>query len=109
MQEPLETSLRKLKERTERLREDRRQPAGEDPPGIVIVIDKEKRYGIIKTVAGRDIYFADKAVPHDDFDRIEIGTLVRYVDQPGGDGPRASTVEIMEKKGQPTTHPGPAT
>jgi len=97
---------RQLKEHGERLREARRDASQEDAPGIVIVIDKEKRYGIIKTVEGRDIYFTDKAVLHDDFERIEIGTAIRYVDQPGEDGPRASTVEIVEKKGQPIARSG---
>ncbi len=96
---------RQLKEHTERLRGDQRESAEEDQPGTVIVIDKKKRFGIIKTMAGRDIYFADKAVLHDNFDRIEVGTAVRYEDQPGYEGPRASTVEIVEKKGQPMAKP----
>ena len=96
---------RQLKEHTERLRQDQREHSEEDAPGTVIVIDQDKRYGIIKTAAGRDIYFTDSAVLHDDFDRIEIGTAVRYEDQPGDNGPRASTVEIVEKKGQPMAKP----
>ncbi|HKK18455.1 MAG TPA: HPF/RaiA family ribosome-associated protein [Opitutales bacterium] len=98
---------RQVKEHVAKLREDERESFDdEDAPGIVTVIDKAKRYGIIKTVAGRDIYFADKAVLHDDFDRIEIGTSVRYEDQSGDEGPRASTVEIVEKKGEPMVKPG---
>lgn len=97
---------RQLKEHTGRLREGRREYTQEDQPGIVIVIDKEKRFGIIKTVAGRDVYFADKAVLHSDFDRIEVGTAVRYEDQPDDDGPRASTVEIVEKQGRPVAELG---
>lgn len=100
---------RQLKAHVERLRDTRREHTEENQPGTVIVIDKEKRFGIIKTVAGRDVYFADKAVLHDDFDRIEIGTAVRYVDQAGDDGPRASTVEIVEKKGQPMARLDPKT
>lgn len=99
---------RQLKEHVERLREGNRDTLDEeDAPGIVTIIDKEKRFGIIKTITGRDIYFADKAVLHDDFDRIEVGTSVRYEDQPGDEGPRATTVEIIEKKGEPMVKPGP--
>lgn len=100
---------RQLKEHTERLRENQREHSDEDQPGTVIVIDKEKRFGIIKTVAGRDIYFTDKAVLHDDFERIEIGSAVRYIDQPGDNGPRASTVEIVEKQPQPMARSGSGT
>lgn len=104
MQEPLEN-----KEHTNRLREGQREHTEDDPPGIVIVVDKEKRYGIIKTVAGWDVYFNDEAVLHDDFGRIEIGTAVRYVEQPSDDGPRASTVEIVEEKGPAMAKPGSGT
>lgn len=102
MQEPLKNT-----EHTKRPREGQREQTEDDPPGIVIAVDKDKRYGIIKTVAGRDIYFTDEAVLHDDFDRIEIGTAVRYVEQPTDDGPRASTVEIVEKKGPAMAKPAP--
>lgn len=86
------------KKHSERLREEWREHTEDSPPGIVIVIDKDKRYGIIKTGAGRDIYFTDKTVPDSGFDRIEIGSAVRYVDQPSEHGPRASIVEIVERK-----------
>jgi len=36
---------------------------------------------------------------NDDFDRLEIGTGVRFVEEPGEEGPQASTVQIVDKPG----------
>ncbi len=33
----------------------------------------------------------------DNFDALEIGSEVRFVDEPGDDGPQASTVHVMGK------------
>ncbi|MFP4070072.1 MAG: HPF/RaiA family ribosome-associated protein [Opitutales bacterium] len=97
---------RQLKEFSERVRDDRRGQADEeDVPGTVVVIDKKRRFGIVKTMAGRNVYFDAGAVLNDDFDRIEIGTAVRYEDEPGDLGPRATTVQIVDKRGQPMVAP----
>lgn len=97
---------RQLKEHSERMRDaQRRQIDKEDVPGVVTVIDPEKRFGIIKTVTGRDVYFNQGAVLNNDFDRIEIGTAVRYEDEPGDEGPRATTVQIVDKRGGPVAGP----
>lgn len=95
-----EAMERQLKEHSERVRDARRnQTDEEEAPGIVLIIDKDKRFGIIKTVAGRDVYFNEGAVLNNDFDRIEIGTAVRYEDEPGDVGPRATVVQIVDKRG----------
>jgi hypothetical protein len=36
---------------------------------------------------------------HDDFERLEIGTGVRYFPSEGEQGPQASTVQIVDKPG----------
>ena len=92
---------RQVKEIVERQREANREQPGEEPIGVVTVIDKTKRFGIVKTPAGRDVFFNDRAVLQNDFDRIEVGTTVRYVDQPDENGPRASTIAIVDKSGRP--------
>ena len=56
-------------------------------------------YGFIKTAEGRDIYFHRNAVLHHDFDRLTIGTAVRFAEKPGDDGPQASTVQVVDKPG----------
>ncbi|MEJ2428230.1 MAG: HPF/RaiA family ribosome-associated protein [Deltaproteobacteria bacterium] len=68
----------------------------------VALVDKlfpEKDYGFLKTVDGRVLYFHRNSVLADDFDRLEIGTGVRYVETMGDKGPQASTVQIVDKPG----------
>jgi len=98
---------RQVKELAERQRGGKREDPDAGQTGVVTTINKEKRFGIIKTNDGRDIYFNEGAVLHHDFDRIEPGTSVRYVDGPGDEGPRASTVQVLDKRGQPIVTPGP--
>ncbi len=52
-------------------------------------------YGFIETEDGRELYFHRNSVLHDDFDRIEIGTVVRFAEELGEKGPQASTIEIV--------------
>jgi len=52
-------------------------------------------YGFLETPDGREIYFHRNSVLHPGFDRLEIGTEVRFVEELGQEGPQASTVAIV--------------
>jgi len=67
--------------------------------GVVTQLFPEKDYGFIKTLESQDIYFNRNSVLHDDFDRLTIGTGVHFVVVEGVEGPRASTVQIVDKQG----------
>jgi len=67
--------------------------------GYVVRLFPEKGYGFIRSVEGRELYFHRKSVLHDDFERLEIGTGVRYFPRQGEKGPQASTVQIVDKPG----------
>jgi cold shock CspA family protein len=54
----------------------------------------EEGYGFLETPDGREIYFHCHSVLHPGFDRLAIGTEVRFVEEPGEKGPQASTVAI---------------
>ena len=60
---------------------------------------KDRGYGFVETLEGREIYFHRNSVLHDDFSRLDIGTGVRYVAVDGDDGPQASTIQIVDKPG----------
>lgn len=36
---------------------------------------------------------------HADFDRLELGTEVRFEPEMGGEGPQANTVQLVNKRG----------
>jgi cold shock CspA family protein/ribosome-associated translation inhibitor RaiA len=76
------------------------QPHADAPEtAIVIRVFKDEGYGFVQTMTGREVYFHQNSVIHDDFERIEVGTGVRIVQQDGEKGPQASTVQIVDKPG----------
>ena len=55
-------------------------------------------YGFLRTVDdNREIYFHRNAVLHDDFERLAVGTEVRFSAEEGDEGPQATTVQIVAK------------
>ncbi|MDX2229114.1 MAG: HPF/RaiA family ribosome-associated protein [Leptolyngbyaceae cyanobacterium bins.349] len=93
---------RQLKAQTRQQREAEKAQINTDPQdttALVTKIFREQGYGFIKALDGEDIYFHRNSVIHDDFDRLEVGTGVRYVATMGEQGPQATTVQIVDKAG----------
>jgi cold shock CspA family protein len=60
----------------------------------------DEGYGFLRAVDDdRQIYFHRNSVLHGDFERLAIGTEVRFTPQNGDDGPQASSVQIVSKPG----------
>ena len=74
-------------------------PKQMDLVGYVVRVFPDKGYGFIRTVEGRELYFHQNSVLHGDFDRLEVGTGVRYFPEDGNEGPQASSVQIVDKPG----------
>ncbi|HVP99502.1 MAG TPA: HPF/RaiA family ribosome-associated protein [Roseiarcus sp.] len=53
--------------------------------------------GFIETADGREIYFHRHSVLDDAFDRLSVGSEVRFVEADGVKGPQASTVRLVGK------------
>ena len=69
------------------------------PHGIVEKLFDEG-YGFLREVGDeRQVYFHRNSVLHGDFDRLSVGTEVRFTPQDGDDGPQASSVQIVGKPG----------
>jgi cold shock CspA family protein len=95
-----DAARRKLKKITEKKRgEVKTHPVREEAVAMVVRLFREDGYGFLKTLDGRDLYFHENSVLQSDFDRLEIGTGVRYEEEEGEDGPQASTVRIIDKPG----------
>jgi ribosomal subunit interface protein len=62
--------------------------------GRVNTLFSEEGYGFILTRDGRDIYFHRNSVLNGGFERLRVGTEVRFSEEQGEEGPQASTVEI---------------
>jgi cold shock CspA family protein len=85
-------------------RGDRRRPA--EPRALVSRIFADDGYGFLRTLDGREVYFHRNSVLHGDFDRLEVGTEVRFAEGTGDEGPQASSVQIVGKPGAAASHAG---
>jgi cold shock CspA family protein len=94
---------RQLKKLVEQQRGEIKRHPEQETNAFVSKIFKEENYGFLKALDGREVYFHRNSVLQDDFDRLEVGTGVRYVEVQGEEGPQASTVQVLDKPGAKTT------
>lgn len=67
------------------------------PHGRILEIIPAAGYGVIESSDGREIRFGREAVIEGEFDRLEAGDEVRFVEAPGAEVPTASTVHAVGK------------
>lgn len=90
------TMQRQLEDYERRRR--RQVKAHEVPPhGRIVELYPDEDYGRIQTPDGRLIYFHRNSVVETDFENLEIGSEVRFVEEMGELGPQASTVHPVGK------------
>jgi cold shock CspA family protein/ribosome-associated translation inhibitor RaiA len=65
------------------------------PHGRVCELHPEQDFGRIETDDGRLIYFHRNSVLDDEFEDLSIGTAVQFSEEPGDQGPQASTVRAL--------------
>jgi ribosomal subunit interface protein len=67
------------------------------PHGLVEKLFEEG-YGFIRAAGdNRQVYFHRNSVLHGDFERLAVGTEVRFSPEEGDDGPQASSVQVVGK------------
>lgn len=88
---------RQVKEVVERQR--RHVKTHAEPHAFVVRKFGGEGYGFLKTPDGREIYFHENAVVGHDYERLEVGTQVRFEEAMGEMGPQATTVRIVDKPG----------
>ncbi len=67
------------------------------PHGLVEKLFDEG-YGFIRTADdNRQVYFHRNSVLHGDFERLSVGTEVRFSAEDGDNGPQASSVQVVGK------------
>ncbi|MCX8115708.1 MAG: HPF/RaiA family ribosome-associated protein [Burkholderiaceae bacterium] len=62
--------------------------------GRVARIFADEGYGFIETPDGRELYFSRVNVVHPDFDRLEPGTPVQFIEEMADEGPQAKRVSV---------------
>ena len=63
----------------------------------VLRIDPSGEFGFLETSDGQEIYFNRNSVIGRGASRLQIGSRVTYVEEPGEKGPQATTVKVMGK------------
>lgn len=91
---------RQLKKTAELRRGDSRSAQARhdgQPRGIVEKLFDEG-YGFLRAVGDeRQVYFHRNSVLHGDFERLAVGTEVRFTPEDGDEGPQASSVQIVAR------------
>jgi len=64
------------------------------PHGIVTKLFHERGYGFLED-GSREIYFHENSVQRHKFDKLRVGTEVRFTEEEGEKGPQASMVEVV--------------
>jgi ribosomal subunit interface protein len=70
----------------------------ESPRGQIASLDPQRDFGMIQSSDGREIYFHRNSVVNGEFDKLEVGAEVRFVEEEGEHGPQASTVHVVGKR-----------
>ncbi|MEC4811786.1 MAG: HPF/RaiA family ribosome-associated protein [Scytonema sp. PMC 1069.18] len=102
IRDAFKAAVRQLKELNTRQQESdkaRSHNDAEETAALVTKVFRDEGYGFIRTLDGQEIYFHRNSVLHDEFDRIEVGTGVRFEMEMGEEGPQATTIQIVDKPG----------
>jgi len=106
VQDAFQAARRRLQDYARRQRQEIKRH--EEPSrGRVVRLLAYEGYGFLETKDGDEIYFHRNSVLDDGFDRLEIGTPVRYTIAEGDKGPQASSV-IPEEPGRSRRQRKPA-
>jgi cold shock CspA family protein/ribosome-associated translation inhibitor RaiA len=89
---------RRLQDYARRQRGDIKSPTLLPEARVSKILPREG-YGFLTSDDGREIYFHKNSVLGRAFPRLQVGTTVRFVEEPGEKGPQASTVRVVSKRG----------
>jgi cold shock CspA family protein len=74
--------------------EERGEVKSHEPTSTGEVTDVFPAYGFIRATDGRLVYFHKNSVVGADWNEVDVGARVSFVDEPGEDGPQATTVHV---------------
>ena len=114
MHDPLEivikhafqSAARQLHKLVEQQRGDVKVHPEQQVAAVVHKLFPQEGYGFLRTVdTQEEVYFHRNSVLHDEFDRLAIGTGVRYTAEAGEKGLQATSVQIVDNQRTPVEAP----
>jgi len=101
IRDAFEAARRQLIELNKKQKGQVKKHPDQEMAAIITRLLPKEGYGFLKTVdSNQTIYFHRNSVLHNDFDRLEVGTGVRYTATLGEKGLQATTVKIVDKPGK---------
>ncbi|TCV85140.1 HPF/RaiA family ribosome-associated protein [Sulfurirhabdus autotrophica] len=64
--------------------------------GHIAKLFKDEGYGFITMEDGRELYFHQANLANEDFDRLDIGEDVHFIETMGSEGPQANRVSVRK-------------
>lgn len=87
---------RVLEDYAQQLKPDTKKMRLKPPQGHVAKIFHDRGYGFIETMGdGHEVYFHRNSVINEKFDKLTVGTRVRFAEEDGDKGPQASSVYVV--------------
>lgn len=93
IQEAFDAAGRRLQDYARRARGDVKRSVPMSR-AIVTQLFPFEGYGFLQTEDGREVYFHRHSVLDEAFERLEVGSVVRFVEEVGEKGPQASSVAL---------------
>lgn len=94
-----EAARRELKKAVDKQRGEIKAHAQQQTQAVVERVFREQDFGFLRTLDGEQVYFHRNSVLHNHWERLTVGTGVRYTPELGEKGLQASTVEPVGKPG----------
>ena len=88
------TTLRRQLREFVRVKRGRTKRHEAQATGVVTQLFGDRECGFLRSEDGRDIYFHRHAVLGGGWARLTVGSKVAYAEEPGDEGPQASTVRV---------------
>ena len=99
-----DSARRELERVVEKQRHEVKASAQQENIAVVERILRKQGYGFLRTQEGQQVYFHRNSVLHNHWERLKVGTAVRYASEMGEKGLQASTVEPVDKPGAVEIH-----
>jgi cold shock CspA family protein len=99
-----DSARRQLEKLVERQRKEVKTHPQNEIMGFIEKLFRDDEYGFIRSLEGQEIYFHKNSSLHGEWERLEVGTGVRYTEEQGEKGLQASSIEIVNKPGVHEMH-----
>ncbi|MBN1367925.1 MAG: HPF/RaiA family ribosome-associated protein [Dehalococcoidales bacterium] len=99
-----DSARRQLERIVERQRKEIKAHPQNQIKGFIEKLFRDDAYGFIRAIEGQQVYFHKHSVLRNDWERLQVGTGVRFIEEPGEKGLQASSLEIVDKPGVSEMH-----